>query len=82
MIATRYSTDPETETRSLHIANNAECYTCEEGFLKFKSLKEEDRAVLISSEVLTENRKFWTEIPENHCIMVGEDLEVDIKPLK
>lgn len=82
MIATRYSTEPEAETRSLHIASNAECYTCEEGLLKFKSIKKEERGVLISSEVLTENKDHWTEIPENHCIMVGEDLAIDIKPLK
>lgn len=82
MLATRYSTQPEIETRSLHIASNAECYTCEEGFLKFKTIEPEERAILISSEVLTEKKEYWTAIPENHCIMVGEDLTVDIKPLK
>ena len=41
MIATRYSTQPEVETRSLHLAMNAQCYICEEGnvTLKDKEMK-------------------------------------------
>ena len=82
MIATRYSTKPEKETRSLHIASNAECYTCEEGFLKFKPEEQEEKAILIASEVLSENKEFWTEVPENHCIMIEEDLDIQILPMK
>ncbi len=81
MIATRYSTRPELETRSLHIASHAKCYTGSNGFLKLDPETEDEKAILISSEVLTEDRKHWTEVPENHCIMVVEDLSVDIKPL-
>jgi len=25
--------------------------------------------------------EFWQEVPENHCITVGEDLAVSIKPI-
>jgi predicted glutamine amidotransferase len=81
MIATRYSTRPELETRSLHIASHAKCYTGSNGFLKLDPETEDEKAILISSEVLTEDRKYWTEVPENHCITVEEDLSVDIKPL-
>ena len=82
MIATRYSTMPGTETRSLHITSNTECYVSEEGYLTCKPLKNNENSVLISSEVLTENKEHWREIPENHCIMVEEDMSVAIKPLK
>lgn len=82
MIATRYSTNPKVETRSLHIATTAKCYTSEDGFLKFETEKENERSILISSEVLTENREHWTQVPENHCIMVEEDLGIEIKPLQ
>ena len=82
MIATRYSTMPDTETRSLHITSNTECYVSEEGYLTCKPLKNNQNSVLISSEVLTEDKEHWREIPENHCIMVEEDMSVAIKPLK
>ena len=81
LIATRYSTKPDEETRSLYIAGNAECYTCEKGFLKFRNSKSEDRAVVISSEALSSKKDVWKEVPENHLIMVEEDLSVTIRPL-
>ncbi len=81
MIATRYSTRPEIETRSLHLAMNAQCYICEEGNLTLKETGKKKEGVLISSEVLTENKELWTEVPENHFIMVREDLSVRLKEL-
>ena len=81
MIATRYSTKPEIETRSLHLAMDADCYICEQGFMHFEHKDDEEKSVLISSEVLTDNRELWTEVPENHFIMVEEDLKVRLKPL-
>jgi predicted glutamine amidotransferase len=81
LIATRYSTKPDEQTRSLHIAGNAECYICEEGFLRVRNSKSKDRAVVISSEALSSNKDIWKEVPENHFIMVEEDLSVTIKPL-
>jgi len=82
LIATRYSTQPEIETRSLHIASRVECYTCENDSLKEEPHEEEERSVLIASEVLTEDREYWKEVPENHFIMVNEDLSIRIQPLK
>ena len=82
LIASRYSTRPEIETRSLHIASDVEFHASKDGFLKFKKVKKGENSVLISSEVLTDNRGYWKEVPENHCVMVEEDLSVQIKPLK
>lgn len=81
LIATRYSTQPDKETRSLHIAAKAECYTSKEGYLSFRSADPADHGVLIASEVLSDNKDFWQDVPENHFITVGEDLAVTIKPI-
>ena len=81
LIATRYSTKPDEETRSLYIAGNAECYTCKKGFLKFRASNSDDPAVVISSEALSSNKDIWKEVPENHFIMVEEDLSVTIRTL-
>lgn len=81
LIATRYSTQPEKETRSLHIAANAACYTSNEGYLSFRSADPADHAVVIASEVLSDNKDFWQEVPENYFIMVREDLAVTMKPI-
>lgn len=82
LIATRYSTNPEIETRSLHISSNTEFFVSKEGYLSCKPLKNNENSILISSEVLTDNKEHWREVPENHCIMVEEDLSVAIKPIK
>lgn len=81
MIATRYSTQQDEETRSLHIAHNGECYSSEEGLLRMREADPKDRSVLISSEVLSEEVDFWEDVPENHSITVDEDLQVQIRPL-
>lgn len=81
MIATRYSTRPEIETRSLHLAMNAQCYISEDGNLTLKDTGKKKEGVLISSEMLTENKELWTVVPENHFIMVQEDLSVRLKKL-
>ena len=78
LIATRYSTKPEEESRSLHIASNAECYLCEKGFLRMREATKENQAVLISSEVMSDERGYWQEVPENHCILVDENLKVQV----
>ncbi len=81
LIATRYSTQPDKETRSLHIAHNGECYTCDEGFLRLREADAQDQSVLISSEVLSAETDFWQEVPENHSITVSDKLQVQISPL-
>jgi glutamine amidotransferase len=81
MVATRYSTKPEEDTRSLHIARISEFYTSENGHLKFKNEEEANKSILISSEVLSKGRGYWQEVPENSCVLVDKDLEVTIEPM-
>jgi glutamine amidotransferase len=81
MVATRYSTNPKEDTRSLHIARISEFYIGEKGQLKFKNDAEADNSVLIASEVLSKETGFWQEVPENSCVMVDHDREVIIEPM-
>ncbi len=81
LLATRYSSQPEKESRSLHIASNAEFYLSKKGFLRFKDSKIKDHSVLISSEVLTDEKAYWQNVPENHSIIVNKNIQVQIMPL-
>ena len=81
MVATRYSTNPQEDTRSLHIARISEFYISEKGHLKFKNDAEADNSVLIASEVLSKETGFWQEVPENSCVMVDHNRDVIIEPM-
>ena len=82
MIATRYSTHPETDSRSLHIARRATFYIDDNGFLKFRDPDTNDHSILVSSEILSREAGFWQEVPENHSIIINKNLEVYIQPLE
>jgi glutamine amidotransferase len=76
LIATRYSTQPERDSRTMHIAKDVVFHTDDKGKLILAQSNRTQPSVLISSEVLTEERTHWDIVPENHCIMVDEDLNV------
>ena len=78
MVATRYSTQPEKETRSLHLARVSDFDADGQGQLQFKQA-EENRSVLISSEILFEEGAVWKEVPEAYCILVDKELNVKVK---
>jgi glutamine amidotransferase len=81
LIATRYSTQPQVDTRTLHIASNVVPHTDEHGNLALAPSEQTDPCVLISSEILTEDPRYWENVPENHCIMVDEECNVQRVPL-
>ena len=81
MIATRYSTKPEEESRTLHIASRADYYTTESGKLELRESQEEHVGYLLASEQLTDDKDFWREIPINHYVTINRHLEVDIAPM-
>ena len=82
MIATRYSTQPEVESRSLHITSRVTSYIDHKGFLKFKKSEAEDRSILISSEILSRENTYWKEVPENHSVTIDENLITQIRSMK
>lgn len=81
MIATRYSSHPDLETRSLHIASGVRFYINESGKIDFEEATTHGHSVLISSEVLSSERGYWETVPENHAVLVNEELEAKIKRL-
>jgi len=78
IIATRYSTDPDNEVRTLHYAEKMSCKICKKGTLKMSDPDEKRTATIISSEKLTEDSERWKEIPQNHAIFIDKDLEVSL----
>ncbi|MEN8124840.1 MAG: class II glutamine amidotransferase [Bacteroidota bacterium] len=81
LIATKYSTAPEDELRTLYYINKVCCRICENGKLRVSKNKE-DKASLISSEILTEEKEHWEEIPNNHAIYIDEKLDVSLFKLE
>lgn len=74
LMATRYSTDPEKETRTLYYTEKLSTYTYE-GVLHVIDAHEARTATLISSEKLNHS-DVWKEIPQNHAVYIDKDLEV------
>lgn len=82
MIATRYSTDPDIDFRTLYFAEKVSCKLGSEGDLKFEKGKIERSAALISSEKLTEDDRYWKEIPINHAIYIDREMDVSLHKLQ
>ena len=81
MIATRYSTQPKKESRSLHIATGAECYTGESGDFKLRASETGHCGVMLASERLSDDDEFWTGVPINHYVTINRHLEIDMAPM-
>lgn len=82
MIATRYSTHPEVDNRSLHFTEKVTCEVNLNGDLKIEKGKIERSAALISSERLTEDDSLWKEVPTNHAVYIGRDMQVSLFKLE
>jgi predicted glutamine amidotransferase len=78
MIATRYSTDPEKDSRSLHFAEKITCTLSKEGELALEKEVCERSAALISSEVMTDDEHLWKEIPPNHAVYINKHMQVTL----
>ena len=81
IIATRYSSNPENEIRTLYYTDKVSCKTCEKRKLQISKPQNKRIATLISSEILTEEKDNWKEIPKNHAIFINEDLDVSLYKL-
>jgi glutamine amidotransferase len=83
MVATRYSTDPEKDNRSLHFAEKITCSIDKHnGELKLDDVFSHERnAALISSEKLSNDEHLWKEIPQNHMIVLESDMDVSLYKL-
>lgn len=80
IVATRYVTDPKAEPLTLYHSEGTR-YVVENGISHLEAPKDDDEAVLVVSEKLTDGAN-WTLIPKNHFVIVEHDLNVRIKPIK
>ncbi|MBT8073934.1 MAG: hypothetical protein HKP21_09520, partial [Xanthomonadales bacterium] len=77
---TRFSSDPERETRTLYYAAGSR-FRCENGVSNMVQDQSDDRAVVIVSEKLNDHREEWTSIPPNHFISVESNMNIKLLPL-
>jgi len=79
IVATRYVSDPALEPLTLYHSEGSR-YVVEDGVTRLEAPKDDDNAVLVVSEKLTEGKQ-WTMIPKNHLVIVEPSLNVRIKPI-
>lgn len=80
IVATRWVSDPKEEPLTLYHSEGSR-YVVENGNTRLEAPKDDDNAVLVVSEKLTDGPE-WTMIPRNHLVMVEPDLNVRVKPIK
>lgn len=79
-VGTRYVTDPKEEPLTLYHSEGSR-YVVEDGITHLEAPEDNDSAVLIVSEKLTDDAT-WTSIPANHFVIVERSLNVRIRPIK
>ncbi len=80
LVATRYVSDPKEEPLTMYHSEGSR-YVVEDGNTRLEAPKDDDNAVLVVSEKLTDD-KDWTMLPPNHLVIVESSLNVRIRPIK
>lgn len=78
LAAIRYVSDPTVEPASLYYAANKK-YECVNGVCRLVDCEKRERAVVIASERLSEDREHWFRVAPNHLLTVNENLEVNVE---
>lgn len=79
IVGTRYVTDPKEEPLTLYHSEGSR-YVVEDGVTRLKAPEDNDQAVLVVSEKLSDD-KDWTLVPPNHFVIVEDSLNVRIRPI-
>jgi len=79
-VGTRYVTDPKEEPLTLYHSEGSR-YVVEDGVTQLVAPEDNDSAVLVVSEKLTDDAS-WTSVPANHFVIVERSLNVRIRPIK
>jgi predicted glutamine amidotransferase len=79
-IGTRYVTNPKEEPLTLYHSEGSR-YIVEDGITQLVAHEDDDNAVLVVSEKLTDD-KDWTLIPKNHFVIVDKGLNVKVRPIR
>ena len=80
IVGSRYVTSPNEDPLTLYHSEGSR-YVVEDGISQMVAPEDNDHAVLVVSEKLTDD-KDWTLIPANHFVIVDPELNVKIRPIK
>jgi len=80
VVASRYVSDPKQEALTLYHSEGSR-FVVENGVTRLVAPKDDDGAVLVVSEKLSDD-KDWTMIPANHFVIVEQSLNVRVRPIK
>lgn len=80
IVGTRYCTDPEWDALTLYHSEGSR-YVVENGETRMEAPEDDDHAVLVVSEKLTDDAN-WTMIPNNHFVIVEQSLNVRVRPIR
>jgi glutamine amidotransferase len=79
LVATRYVSDPKEEPLTMYHSEGSR-YVVENGATRLEAPQDNDNAVLVVSEKLTDD-KDWTMLPANHLVIVEQSLNVRVRPI-
>lgn len=79
IVATRYCSDPKEEPLTLYHSEGSR-YVVDDGVTRLEAPEDDDQAVLVVSEKLTDDAH-WTMIPANHFVIVEQSLNVRVRPI-
>jgi glutamine amidotransferase len=80
LVATRYVSNPNEEPLTLYHSEGSR-YVVDDGVTHLMAPDDDDQAVLVVSEKLTDDAH-WTMIPKNHFVIVESSLNVRVRPIK
>jgi glutamine amidotransferase len=80
IVGTRFVTDPTQEPLTLYHSEGTR-YVVEDGVTHMMAPEDDDHAVLVVSERLSDDKN-WTLIPPNHFVIVENSGNVRIRPIK
>lgn len=80
LVGTRYVTHPDEEPLTLYHSEGSR-YVVEDGITRMEAPQDDDQAVMVVSEKLSEDPT-WTMIPPNHFVIVENTLNVRIRPIR
>ncbi len=79
-IACRFSTAADREAPSLHY-HHGKLYSCRSGTPELLEAAEDEHAVIVSSEVLTDDDS-WAPVPNNSIVLIDAGRACNLRPLK
>ena len=80
IVATRWVSDPNEEALTMYHSEGSR-YVVEDGITRLEAPQDDDNAVLVVSEKLTDGPE-WTLIPNNHLVMVEQNHNVRVRAIK